>query len=168
MDIVIVDGLARVMFVNGRMSITPVTYPSPGSPYAIWSWSSYPILKFPPEKNAEHLRYLVVGIERVRIFHSLELGDDVSVPQHHHVTIRRAWEGMTVKLALEVRRICQTTSRHGRSSEENCCVRNFGVDGNLGGTNNSSFGRRLHCFLAVDEGVHQINRRCTWKGEIVW
>lgn len=113
------------------------------------------------------LRYFVVVFERVRIFHGLELRNDVSGLNHNHVRFSIAWKGVTVKFSLQAHWIYHTTVWHN-SSNDNFCVTNVGVEGNLRYTNVSALGRRFLCFLAADEGVHIMHSRCVLEGEIVW
>lgn len=160
MEIFIVDGIGS-FHVRNR---THFNYPSHFHVFGVDFSFRFHGLRIPciysgVNNLAELLRCFVVGFERVRTFHGLELRDDVSGTNHSDVKISGAWEGMTAMLPLEAHWIFQTTALHVWSSEHNFCFTNFGVEGNLCCTNNSAIGHRFHCFLAANEGVHRRNRR---------
>lgn len=125
-DIVIVDGVSKCRVRNRpHLDFTSHLYLVGVCFNDRFHGLRIPRIHYHLRNIAELLRYFVVRFELVRILYGLELGDGVSSPNHENVTMSRAWEGMTVKITLEARRICGTTVRPYRSSTDELCVTNF-------------------------------------------
>lgn len=116
---------------------------------------------------AEVLLYFVVCFDSLWIGIALDLGNDVSGPNHNHVMIAREWEDMTPKLALDAHRIGEYTVIHDRRTSNRFFLIDFYIAGNLCCTEYTSFRRRFNFFVTVVKGVHGSRRRCVEKGEIV-